>query len=224
MVLLAIGFDGTEEGPLLDQLGIARSPQGTVDCGRDWQSGPEGVFVAGDMHWERLVDRGGDRGGPGGRGQHPRLPGRRGYGALAGDAAGVAAGRTVTGTIVNLFVDGSPRRDYVDRMAFDTVALDAVFDALANQPRREIVTRLSRGPMTTPDVGHHFGFTKQALSRHVGVLENAGLITRTLRGRVHELVLVPVPLGEISRWVAEIRRGWESSLDRLDDVLRRNDG
>ena len=58
-------------------------------------------------------------------------------------------------------------------------SLDAVFDALANQPRREIVSRLARGPMTTPELGRLFGFSKQALNRHVGLLDNAGLITRT---------------------------------------------
>lgn len=102
--------------------------------------------------------------------------------------------------------------------------LDAVFDALANERRREIVRRLARGPMTTPEIGQHFGFTKQALSRHVGLLENAGLVSRTLHGRMHELVLVPRPLDDVARWVTELRRGWTASLDRLDEVLRaRND-
>ncbi|MGE5828289.1 MAG: glutamate synthase subunit beta, partial [Micromonosporaceae bacterium] len=50
LVLLAIGFDGTEEGPLLDQLGLARTPTGTLACGPDWQTEVPGVFVAGDMH------------------------------------------------------------------------------------------------------------------------------------------------------------------------------
>jgi glutamate synthase (NADPH) small chain len=50
LVLLAIGFDGTEEGPLLDQLGLARNPRGGMDCGPDWQTRVPGVFIAGDMH------------------------------------------------------------------------------------------------------------------------------------------------------------------------------
>ena len=50
LVLLAIGFDGTEEGPLLDQLGLSRNRWGGLDCGEDWQTGVPGVFVAGDMH------------------------------------------------------------------------------------------------------------------------------------------------------------------------------
>jgi glutamate synthase (NADPH/NADH) small chain len=50
LVLLAIGFDGTEEQPLLAQLGLARTSRGVIDCGADWQTSTEGVFVAGDMH------------------------------------------------------------------------------------------------------------------------------------------------------------------------------
>src|SRR3989440_62675 len=50
LVLLAIGFDGTEEGPLLDQLGLARNSRGGMDCGPDWQTSAPGVFIAGDMH------------------------------------------------------------------------------------------------------------------------------------------------------------------------------
>jgi DNA-binding transcriptional ArsR family regulator len=84
--------------------------------------------------------------------------------------------------------------------------LDVVLDALANGPRREIVARLASGPLTTPEIGRHFGFSKQALSRHVGVLESAGLIERRVRGRVHELALAPQRLADVSGWVAEVRR------------------
>jgi len=105
----------------------------------------------------------------------------------------------------------------------DSSTLDGVFDALANRPRREMVARLARGPMTTPEIGRHFGFSKQALSKHVGVLEGAGLIERTVRGRVHELTLVHAPLRNVSGWVAEIRRGWEASLDRLGEIVGSDD-
>lgn len=110
-----------------------------------------------------------------------------------------------------------PRRAPVSAPA---AQLDAVFQGLANGSRREIVARLARGPMTTPAIGRHFGFSKQALSRHVAVLEGAGLVARTLRGRVHELVLVPRRLDSITRWVSGLRRGWAANLDRLDEVLR----
>jgi len=96
----------------------------------------------------------------------------------------------------------------------------AEFDALANERRREIVSRLARGSMTTPEIGRHFGFTKQAMSRHLAQLESAGLVARTLHGRVHELSLIPRRLDGVARWVNELRRGWAASLDRLDEVLR----
>jgi DNA-binding transcriptional ArsR family regulator len=103
------------------------------------------------------------------------------------------------------------------------VPLDVTFDALANQPRRYIVARLSAGPALTPDIGRSFGFSKQALSRHVAILEGAGLVRRTVRGRVHELTLIQAPLAEVSDWLSEIRRGWRANLDRLDTVLRSMD-
>jgi DNA-binding transcriptional ArsR family regulator len=96
--------------------------------------------------------------------------------------------------------------------------LGAVFDALANKPRREMVARLARGSMTTPEIGRHFGFTRQALNRHVGILEDAGLIRRTLRGRVHEVTLVRGSLDAMADWVSVVRRGWEGNLDRLSTL------
>ncbi len=101
----------------------------------------------------------------------------------------------------------------------ETDALPAVFDALANEQRRAILVRLARGSASTPEVAAQFGFTKQALSRHIAVLEDAGLIERTIQGRVHYLTLIPAPLDRVSRWLVEIRRGWHASLDRLDALL-----
>ena len=101
-----------------------------------------------------------------------------------------------------------------------SAVLDAVFVGLANQSRRQILTRLARGPMTTPEIGRHFDITKQALNRHVSVLESAGLVARRLHGRVHELTLVPGRLDSVVGWVSELRRGWAANLDRLDEVLR----
>jgi DNA-binding transcriptional ArsR family regulator len=101
-------------------------------------------------------------------------------------------------------------------------SLGLVFGALANEQRRAILARLARGPASTPEIATQFDLTKQALSRHLVVLEDAGLVERTLRGRTYDLALVPAPLDRISRWLVEIRRGWHASLDRLEGVLRSN--
>jgi DNA-binding transcriptional ArsR family regulator len=105
-------------------------------------------------------------------------------------------------------------------MTSPAIALDTAFDALASQPRREIVARLSRGPLHTRDMAGHFAFTKQALSRHLGLLEEAGIVVRAPDGRAHMLTLAPAPLVGVSDWVTEIRRGWSASFDRLDAILR----
>ena len=97
--------------------------------------------------------------------------------------------------------------------------LDTVFDALANEARRDIVVRLSRGRSTTPELGRDFAMSKQALNRHIRVLEEAGLVERRLRGRVHELTLVPDQLEGVSGWARSIRQNWSLNLDRLETVL-----
>jgi DNA-binding transcriptional ArsR family regulator len=122
-------------------------------------------------------------------------------------------------TNVNTRVDFRNGASYHCRVPADA-SLDAVFDALASEHRREIVLRLSRGAMATPEIGKHFGFTKQALSRHVAVLEGAGLVARTRRGRVCELALVHKRLDRVTSWISHLKRGWQASLDRLDEVLR----
>jgi DNA-binding transcriptional ArsR family regulator len=101
-----------------------------------------------------------------------------------------------------------------------SAALDAVFDALANEHRRDIISRLALGPMTTPTIGREYGFTKQALSRHVAVLETAGLVSRERLGRVDELHLAPQRLDAVTNWISELKAGWNANLDRLNEVLR----
>ncbi len=124
--------------------------------------------------------------------------------------------------MVNEIVDFTYQPGYhieVTRLRREADALPAVFDALANEQRRAILVRLARGSASTPEVAAQFGFTKQALSRHLTVLEDAGLIERTIQGRVHYLALIPAPLDRVSRWLVEIRRGWHASLDRLNALL-----
>ncbi len=98
-------------------------------------------------------------------------------------------------------------------------ALNDAFGALANRDRRRLLRELRRGPLPTPAIAGQFDFSKQALSRHLAVLEHAGLIERHTRGRIRYIRLAPAPLQRVSNWIFELRRGWQASLDRLDRVL-----
>lgn len=123
---------------------------------------------------------------------------------------------------VNITVDYCTFRRYDAGMPSARASdrtLGPIFDALANDERRRILVHLANGPASTPEVAAQFGFTKQALSRHVALLENAGLIDRSVRGRARRLRLVPGRLERVSAWVSELQRGWEASLDRLDATL-----
>ncbi|MEO1057816.1 MAG: helix-turn-helix domain-containing protein [Actinomycetota bacterium] len=100
-----------------------------------------------------------------------------------------------------------------------TDQLDELFGALASAPRRDIVTALTEGPVTTPQLGERFGFSKQALNRHVRELERCGLVRRRLDGRVHTLALEPDRLAPLTEWASLIATAWEANLDRLGAVL-----
>jgi len=100
-----------------------------------------------------------------------------------------------------------------------THVLDRTFDALANPHRRDIVNRLSEGPVQTPTLGSSFDMSRQALHQHLTVLERAGLIERRALGRVHEVRLRAEPLDAVVGWASEIRRGWDANLDRLGALL-----
>ena len=99
-------------------------------------------------------------------------------------------------------------------------ARGTVFNALASQQRRAILVRLSRGAASTPEIASQLGFTKQALSRHLTVLEGAGLIVRSVRVQTDHLALVPSRLDDAARWIVDISRGWHKGLDRLGHILR----
>lgn len=97
--------------------------------------------------------------------------------------------------------------------------IERTISALANKHRRNIIDLLATGPVETPALGGHFEMSKQALNKHLVVLEGAGLVERHLDGRVHQLRLRPEPLDAVGDWVAVIRCGWEASLDRLGALL-----
>jgi DNA-binding transcriptional ArsR family regulator len=101
----------------------------------------------------------------------------------------------------------------------DDERLDRVFAALADPTRRAILARLSGGDATVGELAAPFAMSRPAVSKHLTVLERAGLVTRLTDGRVNRCVLDPEPLREASSWVERYRRYWEGSLDRLVEYL-----
>ncbi len=97
--------------------------------------------------------------------------------------------------------------------------LDGVFSALADPTRRRIVERLARGPMTAGEIAAGFAVSQPAISRHLRVLEQSGLLRREVVGRVHRCTLAPKAMDAASAWIDKQRAFWDATLDRLDDLL-----
>jgi DNA-binding transcriptional ArsR family regulator len=106
----------------------------------------------------------------------------------------------------------------------DEAALDRVFAALADRTRRAIVARLSEGEATVGTLAEPFAMSRPAVSKHLNVLEAAGLVHRTPDGRVNRCRLDAEPLGAASAWVERYRRYWEGRLDALADYLETEEG
>ncbi len=98
-------------------------------------------------------------------------------------------------------------------------SLDAVFSALGDPTRRRIVERLARGPLTVGEIASGFAISQPAISRHVRVLEESGLLERRVLGRVHRCTLSPGVMQAASGWIDKQRGFWNAALDRLDDLL-----
>ncbi|MCA6125563.1 winged helix-turn-helix transcriptional regulator [Bradyrhizobium sp. WSM 1704] len=97
--------------------------------------------------------------------------------------------------------------------------LDAAFSALADPTRRAILARLALGEATVMELVEPFDLTQPAISRHLKVLEGAGLILRRVEGTKRPCRLAPAAVAEIDQWLAMLRRALESNYDRLDGVL-----
>ena len=106
--------------------------------------------------------------------------------------------------------------DLLERTSHD---LDLTFAALADPTRRAIVDRLALGEATVLELASPFDISLPAISRHLKVLEQAGLIERTRRGRERPCTLRPEAVAAVSRWADHTRRAWERRLDRLDAFL-----
>jgi DNA-binding transcriptional ArsR family regulator len=97
--------------------------------------------------------------------------------------------------------------------------LDAYFSALADPTRRAILARLALGEATVMELAEPFDMTQPAISRHLKVLEGAGLITRRVEGTKRPCRLAPQAVNEIDQWLAMLRQALSANYDRLDDVL-----
>jgi DNA-binding transcriptional ArsR family regulator len=97
--------------------------------------------------------------------------------------------------------------------------LDATFAALADPTRRAIIARLAAGEASVTELAEPFAMTQPAISKHLKVLERAGLISRERDAQRRPSRLVARPLAEASAWLEEYRRFWETSFSRLDDLL-----
>ena len=100
-----------------------------------------------------------------------------------------------------------------------TRRLDATFAALADPTRRAILARLASGEASVTELAEPFAISQPAISKHLKVLERAGLISRGRDAQRRPRRLEARPLAEATQWLDEYRRFWEESFQRLDDVL-----
>jgi DNA-binding transcriptional ArsR family regulator len=97
--------------------------------------------------------------------------------------------------------------------------LDAAFSAMADPTRRGILARLALGEATVMELAEPYAMTQPAISRHLKVLESAGLIVRRVEGAKRPCRLVPSAISEIGQWLDVLRQALAKNYDRLDGVL-----
>ena len=98
-------------------------------------------------------------------------------------------------------------------------ALSATLSALADPTRRGMIARLTRGDATPTELAEPYAMSLAAISKHLKVLENAGLISRGRSSQYRPCHLEAAPLKDLSTWVNDYRRFWENNLDQLGDYL-----
>lgn len=100
-----------------------------------------------------------------------------------------------------------------------TQRLDTTFAALADPTRRAILTRLASGDASVMELAAPFSISQPAISKHLGVLERAGLVTRGRDGQRRPVRIEAKPLAEADAWIERYREIWEGNFRRLDDLL-----
>lgn len=101
----------------------------------------------------------------------------------------------------------------------DDDQLDETFAALANSTRRALLARLAEGEANVTELAEPFDLSLPAISKHLKVLESAGLVRRGKRAQYRPCVLDAAPLADVSAWAEEYRPVWEARFDRMDDYL-----
>ena len=98
-------------------------------------------------------------------------------------------------------------------------ALDTIFNALSDPTRRAILDGLMRGEARVTEIAEPFQMSLNAVSKHIRVLEDAGLVTRRREGKEHRIAFSPEPLDALARWITGKRALWNGRLDRLEALL-----
>jgi len=101
--------------------------------------------------------------------------------------------------------------------------LDDTLIALADDTRRTILRRLATGEARVTEVAAPFGISLNSVSKHIRILERAGLVRRRVSGRDHFLALEPKPFDDLTQWMRETRQFWTTRLDKLEAALRAED-
>lgn len=102
---------------------------------------------------------------------------------------------------------------------YRAATIDRVSAAISHPTRRAIIHRLAHGPARLSDVAERFPMSLTGFCKHVRVLERAGLVRRTRRGRENTLALSPQPLSDVTRWLLQYERFWTARLDRMQEYF-----
>jgi DNA-binding transcriptional ArsR family regulator len=141
----------------------------------------------------------------------------------------VAPGATETGMLNRFAGNTEDQRIYLHLFLFDLMfnqmveyssrLLDRTFGALADPTRRRILAQLARGDECVTDLARPHAMSLAAVSKHLIVLEKAGLVKRRRQGRVHSLALEARPMKEAQAWINRYRKFWEGNLDQFEKYL-----
>jgi DNA-binding transcriptional ArsR family regulator len=101
--------------------------------------------------------------------------------------------------------------------------LDVVFRALGDPTRRAMLGRLAKGELTVSELAAPYRISLAAASKHIQSLERAGLVRRTVRGRIHYCRIDPRPLARADEWLRGYERLWDTRIERLAELLRHPD-